>query len=183
MSTGWANADWKLSDRVKLTTGVRYTEDTQEYRGCSHDFNGDMLPNVNVVNRALYLQNYGVFAAPISEGECNTFDPVAGEFGEVVSTLDEDNVSWRVALDFAPADGTLLYTSISKGAKAGPFVSLAESVSVKEQNAKEFNELIDQALAIDVDAQPEHRLANTVMQRRAQRLKAAAEDLFLGPEG
>jgi predicted anti-sigma-YlaC factor YlaD len=72
---------------------------------------------------------------------------------------------------------------ISKGAKVGPFVSLAEGVSVKEQNAKEFNELIDKALAIDVDAHPQHRLANTVMQRRAQRLKAAAEDLFLGPEG
>lgn len=136
----FANADWKLSDGVKLTTGVRYTEDTQEYRGCSHDFNGDMLPNVNVVNRALYLQNYGVFAAPISEGECNTFDPVAGEFGEVVSTLDEDNVSWRVALDFTPVDGTLLYTSIAKGAKAG--TTPINPANIARQNAPVMQELL-----------------------------------------
>jgi predicted anti-sigma-YlaC factor YlaD len=69
--------------------------------------------------------------------------------------------------------------AISKGTKAGPYVALAESVSVKEQNAKEFHQLLDAALAIDVDAHPQHRLANTVMQRRARRLKAAAEDLFL----
>jgi predicted anti-sigma-YlaC factor YlaD len=73
--------------------------------------------------------------------------------------------------------------ALAQGTKAGPFVSLAETVSVKEQNAKEFNELLDKALAIDPDAHPENRLANTVMQRRARRLKAAAEDLFLGPEG
>lgn len=73
--------------------------------------------------------------------------------------------------------------AISNGAKAGPYVSLAESVAVKEQKPKEFRELLDKALAIDVDAHPEHRLANTVMQRRAERLKASAEDLFLDPEG
>ena len=73
--------------------------------------------------------------------------------------------------------------AISKASKAGPYVSMAESVSVKEQKAKEFNELLDKALGVDVDAHPEDRLANTVMQRRAKRLKAAAEDLFLEPEG
>jgi hypothetical protein len=41
---------------------------------------------------------------------------------------------------------------------------------VKEQNAKEFHELIDKALSIDIDASPEDRLANTLMQRRAARL-------------
>jgi predicted anti-sigma-YlaC factor YlaD len=69
--------------------------------------------------------------------------------------------------------------AISKGSKAGPYVSLAESVSVKEQKAKEFSELLDLALAVDVDRHPQHRLANTVMKRRAERLKADAEDLFL----
>jgi predicted anti-sigma-YlaC factor YlaD len=73
--------------------------------------------------------------------------------------------------------------AISKGSKAGPYVSLAESVSVKEQKAKEFQELLDKALAIDVEQHPQNKLANTVLQRRATRLKAAAEDLFLEPEG
>ncbi|MBB6092250.1 outer membrane receptor protein involved in Fe transport [Povalibacter uvarum] len=142
-TTTWsvfANADWRLTDALKLTTGVRYTEDKQEYRGCSRDFNGNMLPNVNVVNRALYFQAYGVFAAPITEGQCNTFDPVAGSFGEIVSTLDEDNVSWRVALDWAPVDGTLLYTSVSRGAKAG--TTPINAANLARQNAPVRQELL-----------------------------------------
>jgi predicted anti-sigma-YlaC factor YlaD len=73
--------------------------------------------------------------------------------------------------------------ALSKGAKAGPYVSLAENVSVKEQNLKEFKELLGKALAIDVEAHPEYRLVNTVMQRRAQRLLGDVEDLFLESEG
>lgn len=115
----FANADWQLADQLKLTTGVRYTEDRQRYNGCSRDFNGNMLPNVNVVNRALYLQTYGVLAAPITQGQCNTFDPVTGTFGEVRSLLDENNIAWRVALDWSPNDDTLVYASVSRGYKSG----------------------------------------------------------------
>lgn len=68
--------------------------------------------------------------------------------------------------------------AVSKGRKAGPYVSLAESVCVKEQKREEFEKLLGQALAIDADAHPEHRLVNTIMQRRARRLLAASEDLF-----
>src|SRR3546814_6478140 len=75
----------ELTDQLKLTVGVRYTEDKQRYNGCSRDFNGNMLPNVNVVNRALYFQTYGVLAPEIAEGQCNTFDPETGTFGEVQS--------------------------------------------------------------------------------------------------
>jgi iron complex outermembrane receptor protein len=39
---------------LKLTLGLRYSQDKQDYIGCSRDFNGNMLPNVNVVNRALF---------------------------------------------------------------------------------------------------------------------------------
>src|SRR3546814_11242453 len=80
----FANADAELTDQLKLTVGVRYTEDKQRYNGCSRDFNGNMLPNVNVVNRALYFQTYGVLAPEIAEGQCNTFDPETGTFGEEI---------------------------------------------------------------------------------------------------
>jgi len=136
----FANADWRLADQWKLTTGVRYTEDKQDYHGCSHDFNGNMLPNVNVVNRALYFQAYGVFAAPISEGDCNTFDPVTGTFGEVSSTLDENNVSWRLALDWMPVDGMLVYVSASRGAKAG--TTPINPANLAQQNAPVKQELL-----------------------------------------
>jgi len=71
---------------------------------------------------------------------------------------------------------------LSGGLQAGPYVTLAESVAVQEQNVAEFRSLLDQALAIDVDARPEWRLQNLMMQRRARWLLARTEDLFLLPE-
>ncbi len=129
----FANGDWQLAEQVKLTAGIRYTEDKQRYNGCSRDFNGNMLPNVNVVNRALYAQTYGVIAPQITQGQCNTFDPATGTFGEVKSLLDENNVAWRLALDWSPNDDTLVYASVSRGFKAG--TTPINAANLARQNA------------------------------------------------
>ncbi len=72
---------------------------------------------------------------------------------------------------------------LSDGQQAGPLVALAEAVAVQNQNVAEFRDLLNQALAIDVDARPEWRLVNLVMQQRAKWLLARTEDLFLLPPG
>jgi hypothetical protein len=69
--------------------------------------------------------------------------------------------------------------ALSGGSMAGPLVSLAESVSIANQDRQEFQSLLDRALAVDVNAKPEHRLANLVMQRRARWLLSRIDDLFL----
>jgi len=71
---------------------------------------------------------------------------------------------------------------ISHGETAGPYVALAEAVSVKEQNLKEFRSLLEQALAVDVDAAPDQRLANVLSQRRAQWLLDHTADFFIDYE-
>lgn len=68
---------------------------------------------------------------------------------------------------------------LSGGLQAGPYLSLAEGVSLQEQNAKEFKELLGKALAINPDTKPEWRLANLVMQRRARWLLSRVDDLFV----
>src|SRR6185437_12712065 len=68
---------------------------------------------------------------------------------------------------------------LSGGQLAGPFVSLAESVSVQKQNVAEFKELLNRALAVNADARPEWRLVNLVMKRRARWLLSRTDDLFL----
>ncbi len=68
---------------------------------------------------------------------------------------------------------------LSEGSQAGPYVSLAENVAVKQQNAAEFKALLDQALAVKVDARPEWRLLNTIMQRRAKWLLGRMDELIL----
>jgi predicted anti-sigma-YlaC factor YlaD len=68
---------------------------------------------------------------------------------------------------------------LSGGFKAGPMVSMAESVCIAEQNHEEFRLLLEKALAIDVDAKPEYRLENLIMQRRARWLLSRIDELFL----
>jgi iron complex outermembrane receptor protein len=135
----FANVDHQLAKDLKLTVGLRYSQDKQDYAGCSRDFNGNMLPNVNVVNRALFFAAYGV-VAPISQGQCNTFDPVKKAFGIVSSKLDEDNLAWRVALDWMASDDVLLFGSISRGAKAG--VTPINAANISTQNAPATQELL-----------------------------------------
>lgn len=68
---------------------------------------------------------------------------------------------------------------LSEGMQAAPYVSFAETVSVQKQDVKEFDELLHRALEIDPDAEPEFRLVNLIMQRRARWLLSRRGELFL----
>ncbi|HEY7675950.1 MAG TPA: TRAP transporter TatT component family protein [Candidatus Methylomirabilis sp.] len=68
---------------------------------------------------------------------------------------------------------------LSEGEDASPLVALAEAVAVKRQDVKEFESLLNRALAIDPDANPDRRLLNVVMQRRARWLLSRKAELFL----
>ncbi len=72
--------------------------------------------------------------------------------------------------------------ALAGGCQAGPYVTWAEAVSVQNQNLAEFKDLLGKALAIDVNARPENRLLNLVMQRRARWLLSRVDDLFLVAE-
>jgi predicted anti-sigma-YlaC factor YlaD len=69
--------------------------------------------------------------------------------------------------------------SLSGGQLASPFIAYAEAVSVGREDRREFEALLQQALAIDPDARPEWRLANLIMQRRARWLLSRVDQLFL----
>jgi predicted anti-sigma-YlaC factor YlaD len=70
---------------------------------------------------------------------------------------------------------------LSKGKRAGLFVSWAESVAVPKQDRDGFRTALEKALAIDVDEFPEARLPNLAAQRRARWLLDRMDDLILPP--
>ncbi len=70
----------------------------------------------------------------------------------------------------------------SHGWQAGPLVAYAEAVCVQKQDLEQFESLLGRALAIEVDAHPELRLANLIYQRRARWLLSRKDDLFLTPD-
>jgi predicted anti-sigma-YlaC factor YlaD len=69
--------------------------------------------------------------------------------------------------------------ALSNGTDASPFVALAEAVTIQKQDVKEFESLLNRALAINPGARPDNRLVNTVMQQRARWLLSRKSELFL----
>ena len=79
----------------------------------------------------------------------------------------------KARLHFARAEELAGDTNVS------PLVSLAESVSISEQNRLEFETLLNQALDFKVDTHLPTRLANLVAQRRARLLLSRTDSFFL----
>jgi predicted anti-sigma-YlaC factor YlaD len=69
---------------------------------------------------------------------------------------------------------------LSQGQSAFAFVTFADSVSVAAKNRGEFEKLLRQAIAIDVNQRPAIRLANLIAQKRARFLLSRADTLFAG---
>ena len=68
---------------------------------------------------------------------------------------------------------------LNGGYQASPHITLAEVVSIPNQNRVEFERLLRKALAVDTDVHPEWRLANLIYQRRARWLLDRVDRYFL----
>jgi hypothetical protein len=68
---------------------------------------------------------------------------------------------------------------LSQGTRVAPLVSYAETVCVSAQNKKEFQSLLEEALAFDTNKAPETRVANLIAQQRAQWLLGRITELFV----
>lgn len=69
--------------------------------------------------------------------------------------------------------------ALSNGTKPGPYVTMAQNVSVMTQNRHEFVDLLHKALAIDPDREPSQRLVTLVIQQKARDLLSRTDELFL----
>jgi predicted anti-sigma-YlaC factor YlaD len=67
----------------------------------------------------------------------------------------------------------------SGGLSPSPYVALASTVSVANQDVKEFRQLLAQALAIDPADNPDNRLQILLSQEKARWLLGHIEDFFL----
>ena len=65
------------------------------------------------------------------------------------------------------------------GHRVGPYVSLAETVVVAEQDWQEFENLLKTALAIDPEQAPSIRLLNVIAQQRARWLLDRIDHYFI----
>ena len=68
---------------------------------------------------------------------------------------------------------------IQRGLSPSPYVALATGVVKSKQDRDEFAKLLEQALAIDPEKDPSHRLVTLITQKRARLLLDRIDDLFL----
>lgn len=101
----FANVDFAFSDQLTAHAGVRYTDSRINFEGCTG----------NSANGALAL----ILGIP-GNPQCTQFN-ATGPGAPTFNTLKEDNLSWRVGLDFTPNSDTLVYANVSRGFKIGAF--------------------------------------------------------------
>lgn len=68
---------------------------------------------------------------------------------------------------------------LSNGNMASVYVAYAESIAVSTEDREAFISMLNQALAIDLDARPDWRLSNLIYQRRAKWLLTRLDWYFL----
>lgn len=85
----FANLTWNVTDRLAITPGVRFAFDEKTVVGT--EFNSDD------------------FTAVAEDGDSTT----------IVAPYDEDDVDWRLTLDYDINDGHMVYATASKSFRAG----------------------------------------------------------------
>ncbi len=89
------HSEYALTDHYKLTTGLRYTDESKEFTDAFTFIYTDTIPSKGGT-------------------QTNIFTPVNNDY-------DVNDVSGKIGIDYSDLDDTLLYASISKGFKSGNF--------------------------------------------------------------
>ncbi len=122
----FGNAEYNITEQVVLKGGIRYTNSRNKAELCN-----DTIPGGNV--DAFFNVLGGLFGGgtpfdPIGPDDCYSLTENNVPIGvPVFATLKEDNVSWRVGVDYQANPDLLVYANVSRGYKAGSFPSLTAS--------------------------------------------------------
>ena len=138
--SGFANADYKLTDTLSASGGLRYSSDRLRYSACSRDYNGTTIPVWNTAVYYVAALSTGQAFAPgnVGENQCLTFNSdFTGVSPYKKPDLSEDNLSGRLALNWKPQRDLLVYGSLSRGFKTGAVPIIAGNVDTQFSPAKQ----------------------------------------------
>ncbi len=108
----FGGVDYELTPGLTARASARYTDHRDAFTGCLRDSGDGQLANAF----APFL------VTPAAAGACVTIDPATfTAVPDVRRVLKQDNVSWRVGLDWKPTPDALLYANVTRGYKAGSF--------------------------------------------------------------
>ncbi|MGQ5702214.1 TonB-dependent receptor [Sandaracinobacteroides sp. A072] len=127
----FANVDYDLTDQLTAHAGVRFTQANRRLLyGCGQDIDGTWADVSAAIQAYLNtLAGNGPIFTPVEKGGCGTIDQDTIQPGGATGTLNQNNISWRLGLDYKPTDEVLLYANVSRGYKAGSFPTLAAATT------------------------------------------------------
>lgn len=116
----FGNLDWEFVDGLILQAGLRYTNQRRAFESCTYDRGTGGF--------ATFVSNFATNRAGrpivVPIGGCGTLDPQTFTPTNVMDTLIEDSVSWRLGLNWNVNPAILLYGNVSRGYKNGAFPTL-----------------------------------------------------------
>ena len=136
----YAQASYQVAEKLKLTAGLRYTQDTKDFRFANANAILPLSATNVPLGTAITLRTGPIPASAFgSEGAATnctftTFPPPRSGFrclaanttvltGATYDTAKFRRATWRVGADYQLSDDSLLYTSVSTGFRSGGFNS------------------------------------------------------------
>ncbi|WP_324261018.1 TonB-dependent receptor [Altererythrobacter sp. H2] len=110
----FANLDLAVSDTVTVHAGLRYTDTSDRFTGCTgNSANGSLAIGLGILSQG----------NPFALGPNPACTQLDANLQPTITNarLAENNLSWRFGVDFEPNDDTLLYANVSRGYKIGAF--------------------------------------------------------------
>ncbi|MEQ8742932.1 TonB-dependent receptor [Parasphingorhabdus sp.] len=98
----FANGEWKVGDGISVVTGLRYTDEKRTNLGGTTDL-VSLAPG-----SGLSMAPFGSPPIPLAVSD---------------QTITDTNWSWKLGVNWKPADDTLVYASVTQGWKSGGFFS------------------------------------------------------------
>lgn len=155
----FGNAEFKLTEELTLKGAARYTKSRNNANICGYAAgDGNVADLFNLLGSLLGSVPF----TPIGNTDCYSLNENNVPGQPYIRTLKEDNVSWRVGLDYQVTPQTLVYANASRGYKAGSYPSLAaatytalspvtqESVTAYEAGVK--TQLFDRMVSLNFAA-------------------------------
>jgi outer membrane receptor protein involved in Fe transport len=114
----FANGEYDIISGVTFKAGARYTNTRNEGNLCT-------FGSVNAAGQSVFAANFrrlvpGAPVPPLGPDGCTVLLPTLLP-GPFIDTLKDNNVSWRVGVDYKASRDLLLYVNVAKGYKAGNY--------------------------------------------------------------
>ena len=117
----FGSLDFHLTEDLTLQGSIRYASQKRDFAGCISDAGAGVV-GVSAADAFSFLATI-LSGTPttIPAGGCVTLDAATFAPGLATSSLDEDNISWRLGIDYKLSPDALIYANVTRGYKAGSY--------------------------------------------------------------